>query len=429
MRMLFNSKDIRQAYKFFIGKQIISSFISLGSVILIARPLGPAIYGAFFIYISVMEFFAQLCQLGINPLLYKESDARFPSQLNTFFCGSLGISFVVSILIFWGVVLLPQDLINFSKAGKYLFLSLPLLVFINTLKIPLEKHLQSKKIIRAEITAHFTFLIFGSLLVFQGRGLYALLGAWLAQNILLALLFFKISPLRPHFQFELSAFKKMLVNGLPTLGINLMPRAEGLLLSTLTSLKLGVSSTGEIGLTKKIIDRASFLQIPNMKVSTIICGNHIEDLTHLREFTSKNLFWSTLTFGLIFLGISWTPDFVFESLLGPQWRASRTVLPWMCLSAFISSSSFVLQAVLMMLEAHQIRFFNALMSLIILSAMAFALLPKYGIQGWGVAEASSKVSYLILLFYVRRKLGAFKVSNILLMGFVFYILIAARTLT
>jgi len=408
MRMLFSPQEIRKAYGLFIGKQALSSILSLGSAVLIARKIGPQAYGIYFICITALEYLIQACQFGIPPFLYREEHKNFQNSLNYFFTFSFLAALILSFFVFFILLLFPFSRSELVSAGRIVIFTLPLVILSGVLRITLEKTLESKKIVSIEILSHLVFLAVGSFLALKGFGVLAPLFAWWAQNLIQCFLFFKLSSFRLRFQFQKTAFKNLLGNGLPIVGVSLISGAQGLVLSALTSLRLGVSSTGELGLVRKIISRASFLQVPNTRLTQIVCGNHIEDKGKLTSFISSNLLANTIAFGILFSVLAWIPSFVFEKVLGPDWRGAHQVLPWLCLAAFISSSFYVLNATLLMLAAHRERFIIAIISLTVLTIAALLFLPRYGIRGWAMAEAVASLSSFLALGSVLRLLGPVK---------------------
>jgi O-antigen/teichoic acid export membrane protein len=428
MSMLFSSQEISKAYQFFIGRQALSMALSFGSAVLIARQIGPTAYGAYFICTTGLEYLVQACQFGIPPFLYREKPQNFNQGLNLYFTFVLGLSLLISALIFLGLFFFKSSQLETIQAAKWLIFSLPLFLANTAFRISLEKELKSKEIASAEIAAHLVFLTVGGALAYLQKGVWAPVIAWWAQNLTLLFSLISLSSYRPIFGLHRSTLNLMLKSGAPVVGVSLISGLEGLTLSFITTDKLGISSTGELGLVRKIISRASFLQGPNTRLSNIVCGNHVADTLRLKSFISANLFGNTLAFGILFVLLAWTPNFIFEKILGEQWKSSFTLLPWLCFSTFTTSSLYVLQATLISLEAHRTRFFLAIASLISLILCGVLLIPQFGITGWAMAEASASLVSLFLIFIIQSKLGPFAWRKTLAIWFLLGTLILLRGL-
>ena len=124
--MLFSSQEISKAYQFFIGRQALSMALSFGSAVLIARQIGPTAYGAYFICTTGLEYLVQACQFGIPPFLYREKPQNFNQGLNLYFTFVLGLSLLISALIFLGLFFFKSSQLETIQAAKWLIFSLPL---------------------------------------------------------------------------------------------------------------------------------------------------------------------------------------------------------------------------------------------------------------------------------------------------------------
>ncbi|NBT59243.1 hypothetical protein EBT16_10715 [bacterium] len=426
MSMLFSSYQIRKAYQLFIGKQAASMALSFGSAVLIARQIGPSAYGAYFISITLIEYLLQACQFGMVPLLYREKSEKFRESYNTFFVFTVTVAFVLSALVFAGIFFYPFSDPESFTAVKWVIFSLPLFVANSAFKLALEKELRSKDIVSSEILAHVAFLLVGSVLAFLQKGLWAPVLGWWAQNLVFFLLLLRSRPSLPNFHSSWNLVRPMLKSGTPIVGVSLISGLEGLSMSALTSSKLGLSSTGEIGLVKKIIARASFLQAPNVRISNIVCGNHVSDSERLKNFTEKNLFSNTLAFGCVFLALAWTPNIVFEKLLGSNWGGSSLLLPWLCFATFTTSSLYVFQAGLIALEEHRPRLFLATGSLLVLVVSALGLMPRFGMRGWAMAESLASFVWLGLPVFFGLKVGRIRYRSSFILWALFGALILVR---
>jgi len=424
--VLFSSHQIRRAYGFFIGKQIISSVLSLGSAVLIAREIGPEAYGTYFICITALEYLVQASQFGIPPFLYRKQTEQFERALNIFFTYSFcSISFI-SFFIFISLFLIPFQKTELLLAGQMMALVLPVQIVAQAYRIFLEKHLQARSLFTIELSSQLAFLIVGGFYAFKQSGYLApVLGFW-AQSVVMVLFSIRLSVYRPSFCFAGAEARALLHNGAPVVLVSLVYGAQALLLTFVTSLKLGVSDTGELGLVRRIISRASFLQSPNTRLSNIICGNHVTNQERLRHFISSNLYLNTLAFGSLFLILAWTPSRIFETILGTKWKGVHDILPWLSFAAFINSSLYVLNSVLVVLEAHRPRLVAALFTLGVLAMAAATLMPLYGIKGWAMAEAAASITTLFLLRDILLRLGHLEYAKALFTAFIFGSLILLR---
>lgn len=426
--MLFSAREIQKAYQLFIGKQALSMVLSLGSVVLIARQIGPAAYGAYFVCITFIDYLVQACQFGMGPYLYREKPESFHESLNSYFGFTLSLSGLLSCLIFLGLFLLDLEDSAAVQAGKWLVFSVPLLLFNNALRVSLEKELKSKEIVISETLAHMAFLLSGGLLALTERGIWAPVVAWWTQNVVLFVCLNRGCSTAPRFRVSKNRLLLMLKSGAPIVGVSLVSGMEGIALTGFTTSKLGLASTGELGLVKRVISRTSFLQVPNARVSNIVCGNHIADKERLKGFVESNLNGTIFSFGFLFLLLAWIPNALFEKVLGKEWGTSYELLPWLCFATFTTSSLYVLQAALIALEAHRVRIVFAGASLLVLIGASLLLMPHFGIRGWAMGEAAASLFWLLLPLALQRKTGRFDWLKPLRLWLVFGVLILLRGL-
>ena len=408
-------------------RNLLGLTLSLVSLFLIARAIGPKEYGQYFVAGVTLDFISCLCQLGLGPVVQRKNGEQFEKFWRQYFTLSFSTAILISVLLVLTVGSLPLLTGQIKNILCIMSLGLPALVGLTSIRVASEKKLRLNELVVAELLGQIVFILVSVSLISWGWGATAPASAWLLQvNLIFWILFFRKKKMLD-LKWDLSELGRMVRLGTSQLVITLLLEARVPLMVSVAAPSFGLGITGELGIIRRLVQKLNLFNSSNGRLTMMVCSTYTNNRRRLKIFIAKNLWGNIIGFGLLGCLVVTIPDKIVYLLMGPEWVSVKKVIPYFISSFLLLSACSVLDVALQATDAVRLRMGSALVYLLTLLMGSIFFVSAYGFVGWGYAELLSSAVYMAgLLMMVRTKVGRIPISSALLMLTAFVGSIATR---
>ena len=379
------------------------SVFQIISLVILARLLSPNEFGIFVVSMAVLGFCGIFSQLGVGPAIVQRKVLE-ERHVRVGFTLSLLLSAIVAVLVwlaapaFAGLFKMPE-LVTVLRAGCFV------LAFQGTLTVALalaQRDLRFRFLSGVDAGAFGVgYVIVGSLLAWQGFGIWALVGAYLTQHFLRMTILLANQPHRKMPLFDIATARELLYFGagfsLARIGNYLASQGDKLVVGRL----LGAQALGVYGyayqlmnatavLIGKVLDRVLF---PTMALV------QLEPARLTRAYRNGVAACALIILPASIVLTLMTPEVVMV-LLGPAWMGVVEPLAILALSMVFRSSYKISDSVARATGAVYARAWRQWVF------AAAIVLGAYTGQHWGLAGVSVGVlSAIALNFFLMAHLS------------------------
>lgn len=388
-------------------RNVLSALLSLVSVLVIARILGPANYGIATVAIGIFYFLIWTCRLGLSTYLVRQPNLpeTGPQQI-LFFYNTFG---VLLCALLWLCAPTLGAWIGQTEVTSALRVLIPAvwLDMVGIVSIAmLERDLKFDQVGVIETVAQLgNYLVSISLVLLQWSYWGPVIGT-VVQYALQLLLAYRMHPVHWRWCWDWSFLGPALRYGLTYSSSNWVLSFRSLRVPLLVSSILGVEAAGIVGIANRFADQMSMLRIIIQRLSISVMAKLQESPEATRRAVSSGMTYQALLVGPMCACFSCFAIWIIPLLFGSEWLLSARIFPLIALST-LASSLFDLHASVLYAagnnrEVAKVNFFYV--SLLWLTCPI--LLPLLGLWGYSISELLALPSFWIIHQSFRNFCGA-----------------------
>ncbi|URD48302.1 oligosaccharide flippase family protein [Chroococcidiopsis sp. CCNUC1] len=388
-------------------RQLAASALSLVSVLVIARVLGPENYGvvvsaAFILYFT---FWTAKCGLDVysirQPTLPKDAAEQILAFYNT-----VGIGLCV---LLWFATPLVGAWTGQSVLVEVLRWLVPViwLEMVASASIAMmERELRFPQVGLVETLAQVSNYAVSVPLVLLNWGYWGPIAGFVVQFTLLAVMASVCYPIAWRWRWQPQFISSALRSGLAYSGSNLIWNFKTLTVPLVVSRLGGLEAAGIVGIAIRLSDQLGMLRIVIARLSISTLAKLLGDTDALRRAISRGIIYQGLLVGPVFALFSCCANWIVPLMFGKSWLPSTQVFTFVALATLLYTVfNMHISALYAAGHNRDVARFNAIyISLFWLAA--WLLLPVLGAWGYGVAELFALPSFLALHFSITRLCGA-----------------------
>ena len=230
------------------GRQFVIMAINLGVGVVLARKLGPEIFGLFGIATFCLSLVTMATDFGLAGSLVQRKEAFGEHEISVAFTLQTIVSVCAAALV-W--CLAPLSLLVYKQSPHELVwiirsLSLPILLspIGTTARLQLEREIQFHKIATIDVVslvAGNTVLLF---MVFSGRGVWSFVGGNIAGALTTSIVSWTMIRFRPRFVLDFGLARQLLSFGMFFQFGNITNEAAGWIIPLISGASLGPAAVG-----------------------------------------------------------------------------------------------------------------------------------------------------------------------------------------
>lgn len=394
---------------YLVLRQGLSMVLSIVSLFLVTRLIGPENYGLFIAAFGVFSYLQKIGQLGINFYLIREINPE--EEPHNYHQGFTLILLLGILCLIFGIIAIPF-LAQWTKVGNFaslaiaLFFSLPFVLCFQIPLAKLERELNYKKVAMIELLNQCLYVLVSVYFAWQGAGAWALVAAWWAQTLQSVVLFFWSSGYRPRLFWNLALVKDMLGYGITLSAAQWLFFSRDLVNPLLVGRFAGMEAVGFVALAIRLVEVLSFVKHATWRISMAALAKIQDNPPKLRLAITEGMGLQVLALGPILAVVAWTLPLVIGFAFGEGWSAALQVYPFIAW-AYLTNSLFNLHSsTLYVLRKNvSVALFHLLHAALFVGG-ACLLIPKLGFVGYGWAEVIALASYGLIHLFITKIIGS-----------------------
>jgi O-antigen/teichoic acid export membrane protein len=388
-------------------RQLLVAALSLVNVLVIARMLGPALYGVVTIVLSIFYFLTQVCRLGLQVYIVRKPELEHdePEQIQAFY-NTLGIGFCVILaaiapLIGWWTKE-PSVTLAFQAVLPALWLDLMCRVPTSML----ERELKFGQIGLLEALARIVMYFSAIPLVLMGWSYWGAIAGTILGYAVQAGLAFYFYPVRWRWRWQWKVVQPALHYGLMYSGSDWIMNLRRLRLPLLVSRLGGLEVVGFISIAIRLADQLSILRLVVRRMSISVMAKLIDQPDQVRNAISRGMTYQALLIGPLCAAFACSSAWLIPLMFSHEWMISAKIFPFIAIGTLVGAV-FELHASTLYATGQngEVAQRNA-WYVGILWATTIAFLPVMGLWGYGLSEIVALPTFYLIHQSVSKTFGS-----------------------
>jgi O-antigen/teichoic acid export membrane protein len=385
---------------------------NLAGSVLLARWLGPELFGFFGIGLFAAGLMATLAGSGLATSLVRQESDPEPAEERAVFSLQLALAATLCLLGFVAAPWIARAFGRPPQDGELIALAAASLILAPAQAIPvarLERRLEFARVAAVEATQAVAFNATLVLLAWRGAGLPALGWAFLVRAAAGALAAQAASPWKPALGGDASAWRPHLAFGLPYQGSAVVSLAKDALTPIGIGLVAGAAGVGYVNLAQTlaafpvwglpVFQRAYLPAFARLQREPLALARFLERVLAVSHGIVAPLAVFTLALAAPIVTLAF----------GERWRPALPVFHLLWVANIFVATATPLLALLNALGRSRTTFAFSLGWMTLTWLLGLPLVLRFGVIGYGLANVAVQATNL-LLFRVARQTIAFRLA-------------------
>jgi O-antigen/teichoic acid export membrane protein len=393
--------------RYLILREAVGIVVRLGGVLVLTRIIGPAEYGLFASAWLTVQFCAVLATYGSDMFLI-----RRPGEVETAWYHQ-----TFSFLLLSGVLLAAVGIVGAGALTdlvddprliaplQVLLLSIPINILWVPAKAILERRFDYRRLTICELGADTVQYAVAIPLALGGLGLWAAVIGFLVRQAFMLVSSYWLARYRPRWRWDRAMARELLAYGGGISGSTMLTRARDLVLAFVIGRYLGAAAVGIAVLATRLVEAAAFVNRVADRVSLVALARLQAEPLRLRAAVEKGTLLKVFAAAPVLVALSGLSAYVLPVLLGPEWVAIGSFVPFVALNSLVSALFSTQSATLMALGRRWTIFLTNAVALAIYVAGALLLVPLIGLPGLPLAGTISLIAPWVRNLELRRSHG------------------------
>jgi len=387
--------------------QLLVAALSLASVLVTARILGPENYGIVTVSFGIFYFLTWFLKLGAHVYLVRQPDLseEVVVQLQAFYI-TLGILVCVSLWLLAPATGWWTKQAEVTNAFRWLLPAIWMSMASSTSISMLERKVRFVEIGFIEASSQIVNYLLSIILVLSGWGYLSLIIGTVARFAILLLISYSLYPISWSWRWRWKVIEPALRYGAMYSVSDLLISLKNLRVALLVSRFVSVEAAGIVGISIRLVEQLSMLRLIILRMSISVMAKLRDDPEKTRRVISKGMAYQALLNGAICAFFSVSSAWVIPLMFDERWLASAGIFPFIATGA-LATSIFDLHASTLFASGHNrsVAMFNFLYVGMLWLASSL-LTPKLGIWGYGVSEILALPIFFTLHYSVSKLYGS-----------------------
>ncbi|MEO1392461.1 MAG: oligosaccharide flippase family protein [Cyanobacteria bacterium J06634_5] len=378
-------------------RQLFSAALSLISVLIIARRLGPANYGLVAVSMGIFYFSIWTSQLGLVVYLIRQPDLREDGaeQILAFF-STVGLGLCAVLWLTAPAFGWWTGHSEITAVVRWLALPVWFEMVARVSTGMLERELKFAEVGMIEALSQCAnYLVAVPLVLLNWSYWGPILGIVVQCSVLLFL------ARRAHWvpwrwRWQWSFLKPALHYGLTYSASDWILSVKALTVPLVVSRLGGLETAGLVSIAIRLVEQLAMLRIVIRRMSISVMAKFVGDAKATRQAISQGMTYQALLIGPICAGFACVSTWIIPLMFGAKWLPSVHVFPLIAIAALVSAV-FDLHAAALYAAGHnrEVGLQNfCYVSMLWLGCILF--LPSFDLWGYGMAELATIPSYFLI---------------------------------
>ena len=378
-------------------RQLVSVGLSVISILVIAKALGPENYGILVNALGIYYFIIWTGKLGLHVYLIQQRDLPedAPEQVLAFFnLLSLGFALVLLFLAptigWWTKEPAVADLVR--------WLPIPIAAEIaSSVSIAmLERQLAFAQVGLIEIAAQIANYAIALPLVIKGASYWGPIAGLGVRGVVLLVLAQFLHPVRWRWRWRWNFLRPALRYGVTFSLSHWVISLRSLTLPVLVTPLAGAEVAGLVSIAIRLAEQLSTLRMVIRRMSISVMAKLTDNAVAVRNTVSRGMAYQALLIGSICSAFACLDSWLVPRIFGDDWLQSTYIFPLIALAAMVRAMFDLHSGALYALDRNAEVTKAYLLYIVLLWTGCALLLPVFGLWGYGLAELLTVFSNILL---------------------------------
>lgn len=388
---------------FLIGRQLLGMGLSLVSVIVVTRMLGPQKYGLFAIVSGIAGYASEVGKLGLDVYLIRHQGNLEQRQIGVtqtlYLIIGLGISLAIGIFSpFLAKWYNESNLLYIFQAYSVI---IPITMFAAVPTALLDHRLEFRQVVTAEFVGQLANVMVAVPLIWQFRSIWGLVAGALVQSILVLLLTSHWSKMRPSPCWNWQEAKAQIRYGFGYSASVWVWQGRNLVNPLLVGKLLGTEAVAYVAMAMRLTAMLGFAQGAVWRIYMSLLARVAHDRKRMKEAMETGLRFQIMILGVVFIIFSGVSRELVTGVMGERWLPVLRIFPFIAAGMIVNSGFSLYSSALYVIgENREVTLFHIVhLALFATSAWCIIAIDK-DVIGYGWAEIAAFASY----YFIRRAL-------------------------
>ncbi|HEX2939933.1 MAG TPA: oligosaccharide flippase family protein, partial [Rhodopila sp.] len=391
-----------------MGRQLVSMGLSLIGLLVITRIIGPAAYGPYVAALGICMYAQNLGQAGIGVYLVRAAETPSERTYDTASTVLLISACSLAVCIEAGMGLITRwiPMPGLGHLLSVLMLSVVLQTLTVAASAKLERALDFRRVAMIETAGQLLYYGSALPLVFLGFGVWSLVSGYMLQQLFLCIAFHVAARYRPKLAWDGAIVRSMLSYTFGYAAADWLWQLRGLVNPVIAGHFLPAEAVGQIGLAIRMLELLSFTKTVAYRLSVAVLAKVQDQPAKLVAAATDGMRLQTLALGPVLIGFSWFGGILLSMVFGKRWEPVMTVYPFLALSYLTNAQFNIHSSILYVLRRNwDVSWFH-IVHIVLFAGAAWFMIGRYGLVGYGYAEAVALLSYPVIHASVARVVGS-----------------------
>jgi PST family polysaccharide transporter len=373
-----------------ILRQAASLIMGLGGILLLTKLIGPAAYGSFSSSIAFVSVIGSTFGGCVSIFLMRSTPEEWEQRI-----GPAWIAMLVLSIVGMAIGLLSTHYVEqwsmMKGLGQYSLVSFLALPFIMLRDIPgglMERQLKFPQSATIEFIAHATYYTVGLPLAFLGMGVWAPLIGWVTEQVVHFVLKLVVSRVEVRPSVSWSVWRDLLSFSAPIVTSRLVWSTYNLLSNTLiVGTFVGPVGVGCVAIAQRFISAVSIIPATGGRILNATLPQLRSKPEKFEGFISKTMFNQTVATALAAIAFGLFLAFIPVMLDRAESEDSAMYYPFGAAVLMFNCIGWPYGCGLVVFRQNSILLIQTIVVCILVVATSLVLVPRFGIVGFGAAEA------------------------------------------
>lgn len=384
-------------------RQMVGLVLSFGGALLMTRLLGPANYGLYAGAYGIVFLVGDLGGLGVDVYLVRRRETAEEQVYHHAFTLLLLSGGVLLLLSYLAMPLLRFVLDpRFLPPLQAMLLTMPLGLVRIVPAARLERDLNYRVVSAIDISSQLSFYGVALVLALMGWGVWALIAGYWTMQVWSVLWTFAATRYRPRLMWSRASTLDMLKYGLGYQAGHWLWVTRTLVNPVVVGRYLGPEGVGYIALAIRLVETLGFVKRVTYRLSIAALAKLQGDYGRLRRALEEAMGLQVLAIGPLLAGFATTASVVLPLVFGPRWRPALEVFPLIAFGYMVNAVFNMHSSVLYVLRQNRSMVLVNAVHVVLFVGGSLALVPRFGLVGYGLAEIVALGSYAVIHTRVAR---------------------------
>jgi PST family polysaccharide transporter len=390
---------------FLIGRQCIGMVLSLISVVVVTRVLGPHKYGFFVIVSGIAAYINEVAKLGLDVYLIRHQGDLEQSQIGVTQTLYLLIGLGISIAI----IISSPFLAEWYKENdlRYIFQAYSVIIPITMLTaVPtalLERQLAYRKIVSAEFAGQLGYVVIALPLIWLYCSVWVLVVWALAQSMLMLVLTSYWSGMSFLPRWSRSEAKAQIKYGISYAASIWIWQGRDLVNPVLVGKLLGTEAVAFVAMAVRLTNIIGFAKGAVWRIYMSLLARVAFDRERMKKVIEAGLSHQLLILAVVFVSFTAVAPELVAVAMGERWLTVLRIFPFISAGMIVNSGFSLYSSALYVIgENKEVTLFHIIHVTLFAIAAWCVIATKKDVIGYGWAEIAALASY----YFIRRSFHA-----------------------